>query len=109
MTPDLAQCPDCDLAALALSGRQDAYREFLVRYKAPVFRLIRGHVGDEGEAGLAAGAILVAVGAVMFAVGALISQAMRSVFGVALYRYASTGTASATFSEEELRSAVRTK
>jgi hypothetical protein len=65
--------------------------------------------GDEGEAGLAAGAILVAVGAVMFAVGALISQAMRSVFGVALYRYASAGTASATFSEEELRSAVRTK
>lgn len=65
--------------------------------------------GDEGEAGLAAGAILVAVGAVAFAVGALISQAMRSVFGVALYRYASTGTVSATFSEEELRSAVRTK
>jgi hypothetical protein len=65
--------------------------------------------GDEGEAGLAGGAILVAVGAVMFAVGALISQAMRSVFGVALYRYASTGTASAAFSEEDLRSAVRTR
>jgi Family of unknown function (DUF6159) len=65
--------------------------------------------GDEGEAGLAGGAILVAVGAILFGVGALISQAMRSVFGVALYRYASTGTASATFSEDELRSAVRTK
>lgn len=65
--------------------------------------------GDEGQAGLAAGAILVAIGAILFAVGALISQAMRSVFGVALYRYASTGTASATFSEEDLRSAVRTK
>lgn len=50
MTPDLSQCPDRDLAALALSGRQDAYREFLARYKAPVFRLIRGQVGDEGEA-----------------------------------------------------------
>jgi hypothetical protein len=65
--------------------------------------------GDEGDAGLAGGAILVAVGAVLFAIGALISGAMRSVFGVALYRYASTGTASATFSEDELRSAVRTK
>jgi len=65
--------------------------------------------GDDGEAGVAGGAILVAVGAIVFAVGALISQAMRSVFGVALYRYANTGTASATFSEEELRSAVRTK
>jgi len=65
--------------------------------------------GDEGEAGLAAGAVLVAVGAVVFAVGALISQAMRSVFGVALYRYASAGTASATFTEDELRSAVRTR
>ena len=50
MTPDLTQCTDRELAALALSGAQDAYREFLARYKAPVFRLIRGHVGDEGEA-----------------------------------------------------------
>lgn len=50
MTADLSQCSDRDLAALALSGRQDAYREFLARYKAPVFRLIRSNVGDEGEA-----------------------------------------------------------
>lgn len=50
MTGDLSQFGDRDLAALALSGRQDAYREFLARYKAPVFRLIRANVGDEGEA-----------------------------------------------------------
>ena len=50
MNPDLAHCSDNELAALARSGRQDAYREFLARYKAPVFRLIRGNVGDPDEA-----------------------------------------------------------
>src|SRR5690606_4357144 len=50
VTRDLSHYSDRDIAALALSGRQDAYREFLARYKAPVFRLIRSNVGDEGEA-----------------------------------------------------------
>lgn len=50
MKGDLSQFGDRDLAALALSGRQDAYREFLARYKVSVFRLIRSNVGDEGEA-----------------------------------------------------------
>ncbi|PZQ20964.1 MAG: RNA polymerase subunit sigma-24 [Sphingopyxis macrogoltabida] len=58
MTIDLSQCTDRELAALADagtgagagSGRQDVYREFLARYKAPVFRLIRSNVGDADEA-----------------------------------------------------------
>jgi len=50
VTIDLSQCTDRELAALAASGRQDVYREFLARYKSPVFRLIRSTVGDEGEA-----------------------------------------------------------
>ena len=50
MTGALAQLGDRELAALALAGGQGAYRELLARYKAPVFRLIRAHVGDEGEA-----------------------------------------------------------
>lgn len=50
MTADLSLCGDRELAARALAGRQDAYREFLARHKAPVFRLIRANVGDEGEA-----------------------------------------------------------
>lgn len=50
MTGALAQMDDRELAALALAGGQDAYRELLARYKASVFRLIRAHVGDEGEA-----------------------------------------------------------
>jgi RNA polymerase sigma factor (sigma-70 family) len=47
---DLSQCSDRELAALARSGQDDIYRELLARYKAPVFRLIRHHVGDADEA-----------------------------------------------------------
>lgn len=50
MTLDLSQCSDRELAALAGAGRDDVYRELLARYKAPVFRLIRHHVGDADEA-----------------------------------------------------------
>ncbi|WP_332820200.1 RNA polymerase sigma factor [Sphingopyxis sp.] len=50
MTLDLSQCSDRELAALAGTGRDDIYRELLARYKAPVFRLIRHHVGDADEA-----------------------------------------------------------
>jgi RNA polymerase sigma factor CnrH len=47
---DLAQCSDGELAALALGGQQAAYREFLHRYKEPVYRLIRSSIGDADEA-----------------------------------------------------------
>lgn len=50
MSLDLSQCSDGELAALAGTGRDDVYRELLARYKAPVFRLIRHHVGDADEA-----------------------------------------------------------
>lgn len=50
MTLDLAQCSDRELAALASAGQQQVYRELLRRYKAPVFRLIRAHIGDPDEA-----------------------------------------------------------
>lgn len=50
MSLDLSQCSDGELAALALSGQQLAYREFLRRYKKPVYRLIRGSIGDADEA-----------------------------------------------------------
>ena len=39
----------------------------------------------------------------------LIIQAMRGVFGVALYRFASTGEVASGFTEADLNSAVRTK
>jgi hypothetical protein len=79
----------------------------------PAILLIAGGgylwANDSGGAGLAGGAVLVAVGALIFVVAMLISQAMRSIFGVALYRYATTGEAPASFTEEELQSAVRTR
>lgn len=50
MSLDLSHCSDGELAALARSGRDDVFRELLARYKAPVFRLIRHHVGDADEA-----------------------------------------------------------
>ena len=50
MNPGLSQSSDQDLAAYARAGRDDAYRELLSRYKAPVYRLIVKHVGDPVEA-----------------------------------------------------------
>ena len=46
----LGDCSDGDLAALALTGRQAAYGELMQRYREPVFRLVRSHVGDADEA-----------------------------------------------------------
>lgn len=62
-----------------------------------------------GDAGIAGGALLVLAGVCLFAVAALISQAMRSVFGVALYHYAAEGSVPGVFSEAEMQSAVRVK
>jgi hypothetical protein len=52
---------------------------------------------------------LVVVGVLVLMIGMLLSSAMRTVFSVALYRYASTGAVSAQFTEAELESAVRVK
>jgi RNA polymerase sigma factor (sigma-70 family) len=46
----LSDGSDAELAALALSGRQDAYRELLARHREPVFRLVRASTGDPHEA-----------------------------------------------------------
>lgn len=46
----LDDCSDGDLAAFALAGRQAAYSELMRRYREPVFRLVRSHVGDADEA-----------------------------------------------------------
>jgi RNA polymerase sigma-70 factor (ECF subfamily) len=46
----LSDGSDAELAALALAGRQDAYRELLARHREPVFRLVRATTGDPHEA-----------------------------------------------------------
>ena len=46
----LSDCNDGELAALALTGRQAAYRELLSRHRSAVFRLVRATIGDQTEA-----------------------------------------------------------
>jgi RNA polymerase sigma-70 factor (ECF subfamily) len=46
----LSDCSDAELAALALAGRQAAYRELLARHREAVFRLVRATTGDQNEA-----------------------------------------------------------
>ena len=50
MTLALGDCSDGELAALALAGRQSAYAELLDRYRAPIFRLVRGNIREEDAA-----------------------------------------------------------
>jgi Family of unknown function (DUF6159) len=64
---------------------------------------------DSGGDGVAFGAVLVAAGVVIVAVSMLLMQAMRGVFGVALYRFAADGRAAGGFTEAELESAVRSR
>lgn len=66
-------------------------------------------IDSAGDAGRTAGAALVIVGVGLAAVSMLVLQALRGVFGVALYRFASTGEVTTGFSAEEMNSAVRTK
>jgi len=47
---DLAGCSDGELAALALAGRQPAYGELMRRYRDPVYRQVRGQIGDADAA-----------------------------------------------------------
>ena len=50
MTLALGECSEGELAALALAGRQTAFRELLDRHRASVFRLVRGNTGDDDAA-----------------------------------------------------------
>jgi len=50
MSLDSADFTDGELAALALAGRQRAYTALMARHREPIYRLVRGHVGDADEA-----------------------------------------------------------
>ncbi|MDQ8757393.1 RNA polymerase sigma factor [Sphingosinicella sp. LHD-64] len=47
---DREQFTDGELAALALAGRQTAFAELMRRHREPIFRLIRGYVGNPDDA-----------------------------------------------------------
>lgn len=46
----LPECSDGELAALTLAGHQDAFAEIMRRHREPIYRLIRGYIGDPEEA-----------------------------------------------------------
>jgi hypothetical protein len=79
----------------------------------PAVALIAGGaylwVNDDNGAGLAAGAVVVLLGVILLVVSMLIIQAMRGVFGVALYRFAATGEVTSGFTQADFESAVKTK
>jgi hypothetical protein len=76
----------------------------------PAIALIAAGVlilSDGGSAGIGAGAALLALGAVLFAAAAVLSNALRQVFAVALYRYTTSGKAIGGFATADLENAVR--
>jgi hypothetical protein len=63
----------------------------------------------DSEAGDTLGAALVIVGIAALIVSMLVLQALKGIFGVALYRFAATGEVTGGFSAADLESAVRRK
>lgn len=58
---------------------------------------------------IAVGAVVAMIGAVMLVITLLIAQALRQIFGIALYRWTADGEVVAGFTEDELASAVKTR
>ncbi len=50
MTAELAKASDGELAALTIAGGQQAFAEIMRRHREPIYRLVRGHIGDPEEA-----------------------------------------------------------
>lgn len=50
MSFDLVALSDGELAALTLAGRGAAFAEIMRRHRDPIYRLIRGHVGQADDA-----------------------------------------------------------
>jgi hypothetical protein len=73
-----------------------------------VLGLILWNNDGSGDA-VALGAVVAFVGATLLVVTLVIAQALRQVFGIALYRWTADGTAVAGFTEAELSSAVKTR
>lgn len=65
-------------------------------------------LSDGGAAGIG-GEVLIGLGIVLFAIGAVLGTTLRQVFATVLYRYTTSGQAPQGFSEEDLRSAIRTR
>jgi len=65
---------------------------------------------DDGSGdSIALGAVVTLIGAVILVITLLVAQALRQIFGIALYRWTADGQVVAGFTEDELASAVRTR
>ncbi|MCP4436072.1 MAG: hypothetical protein GY812_11365 [Actinomycetia bacterium] len=87
------------------------FRFFLI-YTLPGLLLVVGGIVigvAVGGAAMVAGLVLAAVGVVLIIVGAVKASTCRTVFGVALYRWATGEGALGPFSEDDLRGAVRVR
>ena len=50
MRCDPGECSDGELAALTIAGRQDAFAEIMKRHRGPIYRMIKGYVGNPDDA-----------------------------------------------------------
>jgi hypothetical protein len=78
----------------------------------PAIALIAGGAylwANDSSGGMALGAFLVIVGVIVMVVAGLIVQALKGIFGVALYRFASANELTPGFTEQDMNSAVRIK
>jgi hypothetical protein len=78
----------------------------------PAIALIAGGAylwAHDSSGGMALGAFLVIVGVIVMVVAGLIVQALKGIFGVALYRFASANELTPGFTEQDMNSAVRIK
>jgi hypothetical protein len=65
---------------------------------------------DDGSGdAIALGAVIALIGAMILVATLVIAQALRQVFGIALYRWTADGDVVAGFTEAELSSAVKTR
>ncbi len=78
----------------------------------PAIALIAGGAylwANDSSGGMAIGAVLVIAGVLLMVVAGLIIQALKGIFGVALYRFASANELTPGFTEQDMNSAVRIK
>jgi hypothetical protein len=82
---------------------------FLIGYLPAMLVVAGGIYLIAGPDLVAPGVVLIVIGLIAFTVVAVVSKALITIFGVALYRYVAEDRAVGTFTEEEMAGAVSTR
>lgn len=93
-------------------GIRIGFRYFLTLILPGLLLIVGGvvlFVAVDSGVGYGFGALAVAAGLVLVLVGSIMTTTVRNIFGVALYRWASSGELVGPFTEAELASAVKQK